>query len=337
MLDGVSRAALSVRAARLSDAYRAGGGSAQAIADPTDVLAYLVTRMPATYAAVAAALRQFRLVALDFAPTSLLDVGAGPGTASFAAVAAWPEIAAVTMIDSNPRFVAAAADLAVASGHPALAASQHILGDATRFGRDLPAADLVVAAYALAEVGDGDAFVAALWKASVGALMLVEPGTPDGFARIRAARAGLIAAGASIAAPCPHDRACPIVAPDWCHFSGRLQRSRDHRLAKAADLSFEDEKFSYVVAMHPSIALASYGARVLAAPRSSKAGLRLKLCRQDGTIAERAVPRRDRSAYAALRRVRWGDAVDQSGSHGLAADSKTSGAGSGSDTGRGGQ
>ncbi|MEX0696792.1 MAG: small ribosomal subunit Rsm22 family protein [Dongiaceae bacterium] len=337
MLDGVSRAGLSARAARLSEAYRAGGGSARAIADPTDVLAYLVTRMPATHAAVAAALRQFRLVAPDFAPTSLLDVGAGPGTASFAAGAAWPEIAAVAMIDSNPRFVAAAGDLAAASGHPALAAGQRILGDANRFGRDLPSADLVVAAYSLAEVGDGDAFVAALWKASAGALMLVEPGTPDGFARIRAARTGLIAAGASMAAPCPHDRACPIVAPDWCHFSERLQRSRDHRMAKGADLSFEDEKFAYVVAVRPSVRLARPGARVLAEPRASKAGLQLKLCWQDGTIADLAVPRRDRAAHAALRRVRWGDALDQSGSHGLAAESKTSGAGSTSGDGFGGQ
>jgi ribosomal protein RSM22 (predicted rRNA methylase) len=166
--------------------------------------------------------------------------------------------------------------------------------------------------------------------------MLVEPGTPDGFARIRAARAGLIAAGASIAAPCPHDRACPIVAPDWCHFSERLQRSRDHRLAKAADLSFEDEKFAYIVAVRSTVPLARSGARVLAEPRSSKAGLRLKLCRPDGAIAELAVPRRDRKAHAALRRVRWGDALDQSGSHGLA-DAASPGADSGSGAGFGGQ
>jgi ribosomal protein RSM22 (predicted rRNA methylase) len=328
MLDGVSRTELAARAARLSTAYRAGDGSATAVTDKLDALAYLVTRMPATYAAVAAALGQFRRAAPDFAPARLLDVGTGPGTASFAAVAAWPEIAAVTMIDGNRPFSAAARELAAASDHEALAGSTQILADATRFGRDLPAADLTVAAYALAEIHDPEALVAALWQASAGALVLVEPGTPAGFARIRAARAVLIAAGAAIAAPCPHAHACPIVAPDWCHFSERLPRSRDHRLTKAAELSFEDEKFSYVIAVRPSVPLAHFGARVLAEPRSSKAGLRLKLCRRDGTIAGRVVPRRDRAAHAALRRLRWGDAVDQSASHGPAADSETSGSGS---------
>lgn len=328
MLEGVSRTELAARAAELSERYRAGGGSAAAIADRKDVLAYLVTRMPATFAAVSAALAEARLAAPDLSPARLLDVGAGPGTASFAAVAAWPEIVAVTMIDGNRHFLAAADALAAASGQPALAESRRILADAARFGRDLPEADAVIAAYVLAEANDPGALVAALWAACDGALVLVEPGTPDGFVRIRDARAALIAAGAAIAAPCPHALPCPIVAPDWCHFAARLSRTRDHRLAKAADAPFEDEKYAYVVAVRPAVRLAPYAARVLAPPKTSKADIRLKLCRADGAIAERTVPRRDRAAYAAVRRLRWGSATDQSDSHGPAAGSADSAAGS---------
>jgi ribosomal protein RSM22 (predicted rRNA methylase) len=317
MLDGVSRTELARRAGRLSERYRGGAGSATVIADRSDALAYLVTRMPATYAAVAAAFAEARLAVPEYSPGSVLDVGAGPGTASIAAVAAWPEIAKVTMIDSNRHLIATAGELVAAAGHAGLASSQRILGDAVRLGRAPPQADLVVAAYTLGEIGDADTFVKALWAACNGALVLVEPGTPDGFSRIRQARSELIAASAAIAAPCPHALPCPIVTPDWCHFAQRLARSRDHRLVKSADAPFEDEKFSYVIAARPSVRIAAYEGRVLAPPRTLKAAIRLKICQAGGTIADRRVARRDRATYAVARRLRWGSAVDQSGNQGL--------------------
>ena len=51
----------------------------------TDALAYALARMPATYAAVAAGLNALSEIKPDFAPATLLDVGAGPGTATWAA------------------------------------------------------------------------------------------------------------------------------------------------------------------------------------------------------------------------------------------------------------
>jgi len=310
-LEGVSRKELAARAQKLSDHYRAGGASGPVVSDVADVTAYLVSRLPATFAAVAAALRETRLAAPVFEPARLLDIGAGPGTASFAVVAEWPEIASIIMIDGSRHFINAAGELAAASAHPALANSTRVMADVTRFGRDLPTADIVLAAYVLAEIreADADTFLAQVWQACHGVLVLVEPGTPAGFERIRRARAALIAAGASIVAPCPHGLACPIVGPDWCHFAERLNRSRDHRLAKTADAPFEDEKFSYVVAARPSVMVAPYDARVLAPPKSSKSEMRLKLCTTEGVIAERVIPRREREAYGRLRRAWWGDAV----------------------------
>jgi ribosomal protein RSM22 (predicted rRNA methylase) len=79
-LEAVSRGALRDRAQTISDTYRAGGTS-QIIRSDHDALAYAVVRMPATYAAVRASLAQTMRIIPDFAPRSILDVGAGPGTA----------------------------------------------------------------------------------------------------------------------------------------------------------------------------------------------------------------------------------------------------------------
>jgi ribosomal protein RSM22 (predicted rRNA methylase) len=61
-------------------------------------------------------------------------------------------------------------------------------------------------------------------------------------------RRQLIEAGAHVLAPCPHDAPCPLAAPDWCHFSRRVARSRLHRLAKDADVPWEDESSSLSLA-----------------------------------------------------------------------------------------
>ena len=109
-------------------------------------------------------------------------------------------------------------------------------------------ADLVVASYLIGEVSEPQrtALADAMWAKTRDTLLIVEPGTPAGYARIIDVRTQLIAAGAHVAAPCPHDRKCPLTAPDWCHFAQRLPRSRAHKQVKAAERPFEDEKFTYV-------------------------------------------------------------------------------------------
>ena len=164
-----------------------------------------------------------------------------------------------------------------------LASAAFRSGDLTT---EVPAADLVVAAYALAEVpaaGQARA-IAALWAAARQMLVLVEPGTPAGFARLRAARDRLLAEGAVPVAPCPHDQGCPMSGDDWCHFAVRLPRSRAHMHAKAARLPFEDEKFAYLALARTGEPTG--GARVLAPPQESKAGM------SSGSVRREAYPLR---------------------------------------------
>lgn len=297
LLEGVSRKDLAAAAQKMSQAYRQGGTS-QAIVTPLEATAYAVARMPATYAACAAVFARLADVMPGFAPSSLLDVGAGTGAASWAAVTAWPGIASVAMLDRNPALRALARKLADAG----LPETEILSGDIVA---EKPEADLVVASYVLAELPEEKiaALAADLWKSAGTALALIEPGTPDGFARIRAARAALIEAGAHVAAPCTHDTTCPIIGDDWCHFSQRLPRSRDHMLLKDAHVPFEDERYSYVVVTREKVAS---GARILSSPLEEKPGLTFKLCDDKGLRAQ-FVASRDKDEYRRVRKRGWGD------------------------------
>jgi len=304
-LQGLSRNDIASRAASISKTYRDGGGSG-AIRSEADALAYALARMPATYAAVVASLNALCEIAPDFAPHSLLDVGAGPGTASWAAAATFPSLQSFALLDANAALRALALDLAKASTR--LGDLNYRSGEALAALADTEAADLVIASYLIGELDDAQRpkLAERLWSKTRGTLLVVEPGTPAGYARIIAFRQQLIAAGAHVAAPCPHDGRCPLTAPDWCHFTQRLARSRAHKQVKGAELPFEDEKFCYLALTRTPVALRP--SRVLAQPHLGKAEVTAKLCTPDGLKSEK-VPRRDKTAYARARRWRWGNAV----------------------------
>lgn len=304
-LQGFSRTDAAQRSQKISTTYRTGGGSGTIKSD-ADALAYALARMPATYAAVAASLNALTEIAPSLAPETLLDVGAGPGTASWAAAEAFPSLQDFTLLDTNATLSRLALDLARDSSR--LAECRYLPGDAGSNLAEASQADLVVASYVIGELGEDDqrALAEAMWAKARQALIVIEPGTPAGTARILALRQQLIAAGAFVAAPCPHEKPCPLTAPDWCHFSQRLPRSQAHRQIKGAEVPFEDERFIYVaLTRKPPESRAS---RVLAPPDVGKAGITAKLCTEEGVVIAK-VPRRVKVAYANARRWRWGDAV----------------------------
>jgi len=145
-----------------------------------------------------------------------------------------------------------------------------------------------------------------MWKKTRDTLLIVEPGTPAGYNRIIALRRQLIAAGAKVAAPCPHDRECPLLTPDWCHFTQRLPRSRVHKQLKSAELPYEDEKFSYVALTRAPAA--RHPARVLAQPVVTKVAITARLCTDQG-ILNAVAARRQKAAYQRFKKIAWGDAI----------------------------
>jgi ribosomal protein RSM22 (predicted rRNA methylase) len=302
-LHGMARGEIAARAASISKTYR-DGGSSSTIRSDTDALAYATVRMPATYAAVTASLNALCEARADFAPNSVLDVGAGPGTASWAAAEAFASLQKFMLLDVNAALQTLAFDLA--REHPRLSAMT-CRRDAGALDEVEPA-DLVIASYLIGEVADAqrDGLIERLWGKTRDTLLVVEPGTPAGYARIIALRRQLIAEGAHVAAPCPQERECPISSPDWCHFAQRLPRLRAHIQVKAAEVPFEDEKFSYVALTRTPIARRF--SRVLAPPSVTKIEVSAKLCTASG-LREAKVPHRDKHAYAAARRWSWGKAL----------------------------
>ena len=306
-LSGMALTDLAAAAADLSQRYRDEWRDGQVqVTNDREAAAYLAVRLPATYAAVRASFAAVEAARPDFAPKTALDIGAGPGTALWAASECWPALTDAMLVEASPIFRACGERLAADVRLP------HVtwcIADIAADDIDIGPRDLVTLAYLLNELAPAvrQPVVERLWQLTVDTLVIVEPGTPAGWQRILAARHQLIEAGGHVIAPCPHTKACPLQPPDWCHFARRVARSRLHRQAKGADVPWEDEKFSYVaVSRKPTPAA---GARVIARPRKASGHVTLKLCRSDGSAGNQLFSRRDGELFKRASRSDWGSSL----------------------------
>lgn len=315
LLDGLPPKQAAGAVERLIATYRgATPTDAPILRDRADVVAYAAYRMPATFQAVRAALAAFAdAVPQGWAPGSHVDVGGGTGAATWAVSDTWAGVRPVTVLD----WAEPALDLGreIAAAGPELREAQW---RRTRIGAALTieSTDLVTVSYVLNELDEAarGALVDAAATAA-GSVVIVEAGTPAGYARIIEARERLVAAGFRVAAPCPHSAACPIVpGTDWCHFSVRVSRSSLHRQVKGGSLAYEDEKFSYVAATRLPAVPAP--ARVVRRPQIRKGQVLLDLCETDGRLARTTVTKRHGDLYKAARDADWGDAWPPPGSPG---------------------
>ncbi len=305
LLDGLPKKQATQAVDRLIANYRGRTPTdAPVLRDRSDVAAYAAYRMPATFEAVRGALGALAEAAPDWAPGSHTDIGGGTGAATWAVSATWPAPRPVQVLDWAEPALALGRELAGAN--PLLNGTdwhKARIGEALT----LDESDLVTISYVLGELTTEDrtAVVAAAARAAR-AVVVIEPGTPDGYTRIIEARDALIAAGYEIAAPCPHSSACPIEpGRDWCHFSARVSRSSLHRQVKGGSLPYEDEKFSYVAAVRFPVEPAP--SRVVRKPQIRKGQVLLDLCRADETLARDTVTKRHGTLYKAARDAEWGD------------------------------
>jgi ribosomal protein RSM22 (predicted rRNA methylase) len=296
---------LASAAARLTDSYKRGEFST-ALHNEADRAAYLAVRFPATYAVNRKVFRYVRERMPDGRFESLLDIGAGAGAVMWAAAAEFA-FDSVTCLERNNAFADVGRHLTSATNDPMLRSVRWLVGDAGQL-RDLPPHDVVTFSYAIGELPQAqfENTLRAAWLKTRSLLVLIEPGTPEGFRRIHSARAVLLEGGAHIVVPCPHHETCPMFATgDWCHFAARLERTAEHRRLKAGSLGYEDENFSYVVgSKHP---VAKPDSRVLRHPAVHPGHMRLTLCRPERPESM-TVTKSHKALWRYARKLEWGDA-----------------------------
>lgn len=264
-----------------------------------EAVAYVAARLPATFACVQRCLDE---LPAGYLPSSTLDVGCGPGTATLACLDRFQDIQNL-LVEENPGMIEL--------GRQLLTSGQWICGNILG-SLVFRKADLVLFSYVLNEIPliHQQHVVDKLWSAANDYLLIVTTGTPDGFNQLRQVRQYLIKQGAVIVAPCPHALQCPMQEQDWCHFSVRLNRSGQHKILKGAKLGHEDEKFSYLLVSKRPISGDSYQ-RVVKQPRHRSGHGKIDLCTDQGQLTRCMYSKGKSADYQQLKQLSWGDRISK--------------------------
>lgn len=202
---------------------------------------------------------------------SVLDVGSGLGAMSDA-LSYYKKLDKIDALEINEHMVNVSKLINDIPFH-------YINNDVTI--SDIKKHDLVMSSYVLNEIGTRHRkeTMRKMYEAANKLLVVVEPGTPEGFQVIKEIRDYALKNGGYIVAPCTHQAKCEMYN-DWCHFLTRVERSKLHKLLKGGDVPYEDEKYSYIAISKEPIKVE--GNRILRHPHIYKGMVEVEVCNASG-------------------------------------------------------
>ena len=294
----------------ISDKYinKSGRGN-RLVTKGDEALVYSIARMPATYGAVHKAL-EWSIENFCEEINSVLDVGAGTGAASWAVAEALNKNLEITCLERE--------DAMINLGKEYMQGENISLSNATWIKQDVSnteikeKADLVISSYMLNEFAEETRIKAVqkLWNVTNKLLLIIEPGTPESFKKMKKIREYLIECGGNVIAPCVHNQKCELPENDWCQFTCRISRSKLHKILKGGDSPFEDEKFFYLaISKTKEVGVQKEVSRVLRHPKIEAGKITLKVCDENG-IREKMITKKEKDLFKIARKIESGDVIN---------------------------
>ncbi len=300
--DDANSIALKKAYCNLSERYKQ--STTSGFSSKLEMVAYVEARFPATFAVVDTILSTE--ITENESIHSVLDLGAGPGTATLATFRHFP-IEKSTIIEQTPDFVSA---MQVAFEKIMPNVDFDIRCDSI-FHKKFIRADLVILSYVLTEMQEAEAL--AVYQDSLAATntynLVVLPGTRDAFLLLLKLREQALRSGFSILAPCPHACRCPMADIDgqWCHFYQRLTRNSTHQQIKMGTLGYEDEPYCYLLVS--PVKLNEGDNRIIRDPRRRSGHYYVDVCRSSGNIETMCVTKKDPEKYKLLKNAKSGKRI----------------------------
>ena len=259
----------------------------------TDSAIYAISRMPSTYAVICTLIKDLIEQNKIEKVSSIIDIGSGTGSGYFACRELFEDIDVSlyerdkNMIDIFDKF------------------ETGINVKRFDFLRDdiENSADLVMSNYVFSELNEEGRKIALekMIKASNKYVLIVDTGTPRTYENFMKLKKMVFDMGYSIIAPC-FSQKCGL-KNDYCQFFARVERSSLLKMAKSAELSYEDEKYFYLLISKDITSFDENQKRVIRRPQIKTNFVELKLCSNSGVVDEKFT-KKDKVSYQKAKKIK---------------------------------
>lgn len=269
------------------------GNSTNKISTKEDGIIYAISRMPATYAVTQTLLETLIQENKIENVHSIFDFGSGTGAGY---------LALLNLFDENQIELFEREDNMISCFNQIFKKQVHKF-DLTK-DKTESKADLVLCSYVLSEMNDSDRKLALdnLMNSTNNYLLLIDTGTPDVYHKYMQIKDYAKKCGYCVIAPCSGE--CDL-QNDYCQFYARVERNGLMKMAKQGSLSYEDEKYFYLLFSKHQIGGSKR--RVIRRPIYEANRVKLVVC--DRGKKDIVVTKKDKELYKKARKIKINEEI----------------------------
>ena len=258
-----------------------------------DSAVYAISRMPSTFAVIYTLindlLKQDKIKNIG----SVIDIGSGTGAVYFACKELFDDVS-VSLFERDKNMIEIFDKFETGENVKRFDFLKDSIDES---------ADLVMSNYVFSELNEEGRKTALkkMLDCSNKYVLIVDTGTPRTYENFMKIKKMVSEMGYRVIAPCNSEK-CGL-KNDYCQFYARVERSSLLKLSKSAELSYEDEKYFYLLILKDVELDNEDEKRVIRRPQIKTNFVELKLCSKNGVFDEKFT-KKDKVSYQRARKIK---------------------------------
>ena len=291
---GLNKETLVSKREQLTQKYKTSQSVNKSVFDTkTDSAVYAISRMPSTFAVICTLMNDLINQSKLKDVYSVIDIGSGTGAGYFACQEVFGNIN-ISLLERDKNMI----DVFDKFETGVQVERFDILRDDIQFD-----ADLVMSNYVFSELNEEGRKIALkkMLDCANRFVLIVDTGTPRTYENFMKLKNMVFEMGYSVVAPCI-TRKCGL-KNDYCQFYARVERSSLLKMSKSADLSYEDEKYFYLLIDKKFESHETNERRVIRRPQIKTNFVELRLCSSLG-VSDEKFTKKDKYSYQKAKKIK---------------------------------